>query len=317
MNIITSMHINKCKNYIDTMLSIQQWSGLRKSDIDRWIKNFVDLNDDETLLIYKLLTNIIYFSEKDIVDILEDGVDSCLFNKNVLEQQLENDFQLSRKAINNIVDIEKSKTCFIPLLDKEGPHESSNFMLRLLVKNGIIKSHQSLFLNNLDDAINNHGFDKIVIVDDCVGSGDQLKGYWEKKALVQINGESVLLKDYCASKKIDVHYLVLFGYDNSINIIKKKIDGLNILCIKQLSDKQRVFAENSYAWVDNNELLKATELVKKITDENNIEMYGYMGYDFALIMHETIPDWTLPLFWRETPDWKPLLRRKNSNVSTV
>ena len=37
------LHINKCKNYIDFMLSQQQWSGLTKTEIELWLNNFCDL----------------------------------------------------------------------------------------------------------------------------------------------------------------------------------------------------------------------------------------------------------------------------------
>ena len=55
------LYINKCKTYIDFMLSQQQWSGLTKSEIEQWLSNFRQLDIHEQYFAYKLLASLIYY----------------------------------------------------------------------------------------------------------------------------------------------------------------------------------------------------------------------------------------------------------------
>lgn len=73
------LHIHKCKAYVDFMLSQQQWSGLTKAEVEQWLSNFRDLELYEKYLVYKLLTSLIYYSEKDVIDALNEGIHSRLF----------------------------------------------------------------------------------------------------------------------------------------------------------------------------------------------------------------------------------------------
>lgn len=307
------LYINKCKAYIDFMLSQQQWSGLTKSEIEQWLSNFRQLDIHEKYFAYKLLANLIYYSEKDVIDALNEGIHSRLFNYKVLEKQISAKFGLSQQTIQNIVKEELYNARFIPLLDKNAPHESGNYVSRLLVQQGMINASQSMFLDGIGDEFQKNTFKNLIIVDDCVGSGDQLREFW-KSAKVSINSVSYSLEQFCTENDIEAYYLTLFGYDKSIFSLKKEIKNLKICCVRTLSDSQRVFSQNSYVWANEVEREKAVELFCALALENGLYLYGYKNLDFAFIMHQTIPDWTLPLFWQETPEWKLLMRRKNSNA---
>lgn len=307
------LYINKCKTYIDFMLSQQQWSGLTKSEIEQWLSNFRQLDIHEQYFAYKLLASLIYYSEKDVIDALNEGIHSRLFNHKVLEEQISAKFGLSQQTIQNIVKDELYNARFIPLLDKNAPHESGNYVSRLLVQQGMINASQSMFLSEIGHEFQKNTFKNLIIVDDCVGSGDQLREFWGLSK-VSVNGASYSLAQFCTGNHIEAYYLTLFGYDQSIHSLETEIKDLKICCVRTLSDSQRVFSKNSYVWANETERNKAKELFSALTSENGLYLYGYKGLDFAFIMHQTIPDWTLPLFWQETSDWKLLMRRKNSHA---
>ncbi|MDD3173089.1 MAG: hypothetical protein PHF63_05450 [Herbinix sp.] len=313
MDEIETLHINKSRAFIDFMLSQQQWSGLTKIDVEKWLSNFRELQPKEMILVFKLLTNLIYFSEKDVLEALKEGIHNCLFYNVILEKQKAANFNLSQHALSAITKLELRKTCFIPLLDSDSPHESGNYVTRMLVQHGLIQPNQSMFLNKIVTEIRKQNFSRLVIVDDCVGSGDQLKGFWNT-AVVNDKGNLILLKDFCTQNDIDANYLTLFGYNKSIDELKQTFIDLKICCVRELSDVQRVFANNSYIWSNENERNEALMLFNDMTGNCGIPLYGYKGLDFAFIMHQTIPDWSLPLLWKENADWKLLMRRKNSNA---
>jgi len=304
------IHINRCKLYIDFMLSHHQWTGIHKEDVNRWINNFSGLSDDIISFAYTLLVNIIYYSEADIIVALKEGVKNLLFKEIILQEQKKMHFRLSPQALYSILNDELRASYFIPLLDKNAPHESSNFMLRLLTQNNIIEANQSVFLRDLK--IERSKYIRIVIVDDCVGSGDQLIEFWSRNAKINIDGSEYLLRDYCKlNQNIEVNYLTLFGYENNINALKNRLLGIKVFCVNLLLDKQRVFSNESYIW-QGEELFRARAMLECLLNEKGVPLLGYKDLDFAFIMDKTIPDWSLPMLYKETSDWKPLLRRKST-----
>lgn len=309
---MNSLYINKCKAFIDFMLSQQQWSGLTKANIDLWLNNFKGISQEEKELVFKLLTNVIYFSENDIADALRSGVYKCLSYNDVLEKQKTSGFSTSTHTLTNIHNANINKSCFVPLLDSGAPHESANNICRILVQQGIIPSSRSMFIEQVPNFFKSDQANNLVIVDDCVGSGDQLKTFWEGTR-VSDNGTYLTIKELCQKYEAQANYLTLFGYNKSINELRKMFTDLNIFCVRELNDQHRVFSESSYIWKDKKERIKAFVLFDSLAKNAGINTYGYKNLDFAFIMHKTIPDWSLPIFWQENSDWKLLLRRKDSN----
>lgn len=101
------------------MLTQQQWSGLTNAAIDSWLSNFRGLSHEEQELVYKLLTNLIYFSENDITEALKIGVYNCLSYSDVLEKQKSSGFSLSANTLKNVHNSNIKKSCFVPLLDSD------------------------------------------------------------------------------------------------------------------------------------------------------------------------------------------------------
>lgn len=309
---MNDLYINKCKAFIDFMLTQQQWSGLTKSDIDSWLNNFKELSHEERELVYKLLTNLIYFSENDVADALEKGVYDCLSYSVILNKQKLSKFSLSTNALKNVHKENINKACFVPLLDSGAPHESANNICRTLVQQGIIPDERSKFIYQVPDLLKTGQVNNLIIVDDCVGSGDQLRTFWEKTR-IDIDGSSLSIKELCHKYSVKANYLTLFGYNKSIETLRKELSDLNIICVRELNDQHRVFSDSSYIWKNDEEKAKALDLFDSLAKNAGIPTYGYKKLDFAFVMHKTIPDWTLPIFWKENSDWNLLLRRKNSN----
>jgi hypothetical protein len=308
---------NKYRAYINFMLRRQQWDGIEEKDIEAWIRNFGAFSSDDLQNVYKLLTNIIYYSLHDMVDILEEGVRNSLFYDLLLKTQKESGFTTNSTTLLNIYKEEVKKTCFIPLLDNDSPYESGNYIARLLVQHEIISQDQSFFLNAINDKINNKGYSRIVVCDDCLGSGDQFESFWKTKILNDSGGNQIKFCDFCKKRSLEVIYFVLFGYEDNIEKLRNMYPDIRIHCLRKLTNIHRVFSSNSYVWPNINERDNAIFLFSSITNDNNIPLYGHKGLDFALIMHNTIPDWSLPIFWMSKENWNPLIRRKNSNYGSI
>lgn len=309
---MSDLYINRCKAFVDFMLSQRQWSGISNADIDAWLSNFKRLNHEEQELVFKLLTNIVYFSENDVTEALRIGVYNCLSYSDILEKQKASNFSLSTNALNNIHKANINKACFVPLLDSQAPHESANSICRVLVQQGIIPAEKSMFLNQVPKLFQLGQVNNLVIVDDCVGSGQQLRTFWEETK-IEDDGSQITIKELCEKHSVKANYLTLFGYNKSIEQLSAEFPDLNICCVRELTDQLRVFSESSYIWSNPEERARALKLFTTLAKDAGIPIYGYNNLDFAFVMHKTIPDWSLPIFWKENSDWKLLLRRKNSN----
>lgn len=309
---MSDLYMNRCKAFVDFMLSQRQWSGITNADINAWLSNFKELNHEEQELVYKLLTNIVYFSENDVTEALRIGVYKCLSYSDILEKQKTSNFSLSTNALNNIHKANINNACFVPLLDSQAPHESANGICRVLVQQGIIPAEKSMFLNQVPKLFQSGQVKNLVIVDDCVGSGQQLRTFWEETT-IDDNGSQISIKELCEKYSVKANYLTLFGYNKSIEQLSDEFPDLNICCVRELNDQLRVFSEHSYIWSTPEERGKAFELFDALAKNAGIPTYGYNNLDFAFVMHKTIPDWSLPIFWKENSDWKLLVRRKNSN----
>ncbi len=309
---MNDLFINRCKAFIDFMLAQQQWSGLTKSNIELWLKNFKGLKVTEQKLVYKLLTNIIYFSEYDVTETIRDGVFNCLSYNDILNKQIQEGFSISNHNLLQIHKTNIKESCFVPLLDSDAPHESGNNICRIMVQQEMIPQERSLFIKQVPSFLKKNKTKRIVIVDDCVGSGDQLRDFW-KKTRVHDDDCSLTIGEMCQKNNLKAHYLTLFGYNKSIDSLKKELPDLSIYCVRELSEQHRVFSDSSYIWKDKTERDTAFNLFCSIAKNSGIPTLGYSNLDFAFIMHKTIPDWSLPIFWMENSEWNNLLRRKNSN----
>lgn len=306
------LYINKCNTFINFMLRQQQWTGLSRHEIDGWISNFGSVTSEEKYLIYKLLTNIIYYSEDDIIDALKEGINDKIFYKKMIKMQIDSGFQISQHSISQAYKDELRNSCFIPLLDRGKPYESANYILRLCIQNRFITTNQSIFLDGLVSYTNDKKVENLVIIDDCVGSGDQLRAFWHISTVTE-NGKEISLREFCKTRNINVFYLTLFGFKDTISALNSEFDDLNVVCVRELTRTLNVFDDASYVWDDVNERNKALDLFQEFASNNNFDIHGYNYLDFAIIMHRTIPDWSLPIFWKENADWKPLMRRKDSH----
>jgi len=169
-----------------------------------------------------------------------------------------------------------------------------------------------MFIDDAASAITSGAFSRIVIVDDCVGSGQQLETFWNSQTVTD-GGTLFPIGEFCKKHSVKANYLTLFGYNKNIERLQKDLTGLDVFCARLLSDEHRAFNNHSYIWDDEEELQKALNLFAALCETAGIPLYGYRDLDFAFIMHNTIPDWSLPLFWKRNADWNLLMRRKNSD----
>jgi hypothetical protein len=308
MEFVKSVQREKCFEYIKKMIQMKQWSGIPSySHFKEWFDfNFDGIDEENLYLVYKLLINIIYFSESDLVDLLRDAINNKLTNKYILAEQIKSNFSYSRQTLMNLQNNYLSSVIYLSK-DYNISSSGSNYLSRLLVKNKIVKEKQLLNLYDLYPQKNK----QVVIIDDCLGSGNQFDTFLSNKKIFK-TGESII--SWSAKNNIKVTVLILFGYSESVRKLKYKYPNIDFLCVRSLNIEHRVFSDNSYIWFDVNETKDALAFFLELTDKKGMKLLGYKDLDFLLIMHDTVPNWTLPLIWDGNGElWKPLIGRKNTD----
>jgi hypothetical protein len=314
-NCLTPLNLSQLDDYINNALliitfylRIGQWDGITEGDIKLWLKNFKNDVLDRYLSI-KLLNHIIYYSESDMELLLREAIFNRVISQEIiLPTQIANNFAINNQDLIAMLNNEIQKTLFIPLLDGPRPDESGNQLMRILTQRLEIPTSQVKFHFFIEDS--DSQCNRLVIIDDCMGSGQQCYDFWTKATIK----DSIPLSEWCKANNIRVYYVVLVGYEKTIADIVKDMPELNICCMEQLNDQQRVFEPNSVFWADNTEKEVALRFFSWIAHEHNFSPFGYRNLDFALIMHKTIPDWNLHCLWKKRDKWIHLMRRKDSDV---
>ncbi|QDW27223.1 hypothetical protein FFJ24_021290 [Pedobacter sp. KBS0701] len=302
------LYCSNKKALIRTMCRTSQWSGVTEGEITDWLyHNFKETKGRYFAI--KILLHALYYSEANLIELLKDGIYSKIFGDR-LKTKLINDGNIyhPRSEMESIINGCIAETLFIPLLDSNSPSESGNSMIRYLThKTGMspvnAEFHFKVDLAKLDK------YKYIVIVDDCLGSGQQIYDFWNTNSAI---GD---IKKEAQSRGIEIFYLILIGNEDALLDLQLNGDlqGLKVRICEKLSSDNRVFEVSNNIWNgDQEEMDEAIKYLDQIEAVYQVPRKGYNELDFAVFIHNTTPDWSLPIFWKQNSDWKPLFKRKNS-----
>lgn len=301
MNLSEKMYyIDSSRAFYSFLISSRQWTGFGERELNIWIDNFSQIVDGEYIAC-RLLNECIGYSEKDIVPMIKGAIDSILVNEIILPKQIETGFSCIKSDMEYALKNGLSRTLFVPLSVNNVPGESANSIIRLLTQqmgNMINKQFQFEIQDDCE-------YERIIIVDDCIGSGEQFNNFWED---AEIHSHKKM-RDWCNSKGIRVYYVVLIGFDETINNLQETFSDITIICVEKLKDHHKVL-----------DILKKDAIFKEREQEFfeylnqcNIQILGFNDMQFAVFIHNNIPDWSLPVFYKKREFWEPLLRRKDSD----
>ncbi len=305
---ITDMQLY-CSNkqaVIRTICRTNQWSGVRECDVNDWI-NFNFKSDDGRYLATKILLHSLFYSEENLSQLLKRGVFDLILGRTANQRLvlLDEVFKIPSENESSIKAM-LERTIFVPLLDKDKPSESGNAMLRLMTGRIGINAHNTEFHFKLtEERLSN--YDRLIIIDDCIGSGAQLDNFWNKVFLPLRNSGWL--------QRHEIYYLSLVGYERQIQELQfeGRLPGLQVVLCDKLDERNRVFSSDNHMWRSQEELDFAIAFFAELEQKMGIPRLGYNGLDFSVFLHSSVPDWALPIFWTKRSDWRPLLTRKNSN----
>lgn len=298
------LYIDTCSLFFKFLFNKKQWSGVTKTDYLRWINNFNQVEEGKYIAV-RILNFLLYYSEDDLLKLLDDVVMSIFEENVVLPLEVENKFSLLPSDIEFAVKNAISKTIIMPAMeDLQDPGASGPEIIRH-VRNHFQPQIKTIYNHEL---LSDTACDTVIIIDDCLGTGEQCEAFWTTAQIK--NGK--LLRDWILENKKRVYYIALVGYKKSVELLKKEYPELKIKCGEYLDDYHQVFSHNSRCWRDNDEQNWAKTEIEKISKENGITAGGFNDMSFAVALHKTIPDWSLPILYKNKNEWKHFIERKTT-----
>jgi uncharacterized protein len=293
-NIIKEHIADDLKKYITAteIVEIEKKFGLYKGhkissdDIRIWLDQFS--NNDEKRIMYKLLQNIVFYSESLIREKL-----SIIHDK------------VKVGVIHKIKDNERTRKDII-ISSFGSPVKSSSSYARLYASENKIISKNSIPFEKLKSISNSfEDISAIVFVDDIFASGDTIIEFLDAIHDSLRNG-------------IKVYITAITGYSKAIDKINEKaLDiGLDceILVADILDERDSCFSINSNVFPDDNERTKAYEICneygKKIAKKIPL---GYDNLQSLIVFPDNCPNNSLPILWKKLSkpvfSWQPLFER--------
>lgn len=147
----------------------------------------------------------------------------------------------------------------------------------------------------------------LVLVDDFVGTGQQMITMWENLGL-----------DAVASSGVPIFYTPALATTYGHRAILDQCKGLTLSPGQLIPSEYSATVENSILWPAGKgqeylDIVRRASMRAGIPDTNGASVDDWQGFHrlgLALAMHGSIPDATLALFRWEGNGWNPLIQRK-------
>lgn len=273
-----------------------------------WLKNFDNVEEQYALY---MLSQFMYFNNNTIRELLQ-RVYQDLYKRPII-------FSIRRKNRNTmdegVIDAKfqkiLNKTRFLGL---GNPSESGVHMLYYfrqenldLKKDHFINAYE-LFDYKIDNdkiiaEINPEKVNRIVFIDDFCGSGDQATEYYDK------------IINVFKSKAPDIHvsYYALFATNDGLNRVRA-LGYDEVMSVYILDGSFKCFSENSRHFKITTKLDDCKNQCEIMCRKygSNLSIKSAMGHgDCQLLLgfHHNTPNNTLPIFWSEKNNWKPIFKR--------
>jgi len=291
--------------------------------VDEWLENYIDSDKDllikEQINVLYLLSKFMYFGNKELRQLLW-SLYRDLFKYPIIESiRKENNNSTNLDFINNEFQKELERSRFLGV---GNPSESGIHLLYYfrqeckLSKEYFINFNDIFVTKQVEETLNggkrrpylmseiaDKNIKRYIFIDDFCGSGSQATGYL-KTIVKNIKFEN---------KDIEVNYFMLFATEHGINEVRKLELFNTVDAVYTIDESFRTFSDNSRYFI-----FVPNEQIEKEFSKNTCLKYGQklffppLGYgncQLLLGLFHNTPDNTLPIFWSEVNEWKPIFKR--------
>jgi hypothetical protein len=288
------------------LVDVQLWPKKANFDPVGWISNFTP---EEKPYALRLLEGFTFFSQELVPQMFR----SAFVNLSKLVLSQKNDLQQAKTEWAHFLS-----NVTVVRVTGENPNDSdSGFAFSRYARDylGIpeknILSPEAALINFF---LNPRG--NLVFVDDFVGSGNQFIETWQRKYVIRQKLYSFEQIAAWGSGDIKFFYCPVICTEYGRNNIAPHCRQVQIVPAHFFDESQSTLTSNSAIWredmqVEGPEFIKRASLQAGIPDLNGAVgcWRGFHKLGLALAFSHGWPDATLPLFYFNENNWKPLLRK--------
>lgn len=297
------------QHQIDALRTVGFWPGEDKLDVDRWLSNF-DEGDKDTAIV--LLSSFVFLSDRVVESLLVDAYTSLQRSIKMVDWDLVDGNGRKMKEPNVLFtfptgekpSVTDSGYSFARKMRQQFKLDESQIMDPAEVAR-VLSSRSANDVNNT----------ALVLVDDFAGSGEQVCKTLEREIRVK-NEKSASIQALANEKGLRVYYCLLVATGYAKKRLEREHNYLSVICSHVLGERYNIKSTNC-AIVADDVRAKLCKLIDKYADlylkspnvPNYVGKYGFCNLGLTIAFQHSVPDATLPIFWAESSDWKPLYRR--------
>lgn len=291
--LLDTSHLIQLKSTENAKLFIEKgiWNNISTTTLTQWLNNFV--SEEEKLLSAFLLNSFIYRTDIQTNSLLQNAFSSVLPSVlekniwNVLEQESFLKTLTSKYRINKDIRI-------VPVIrNTDNPTKSGPLLSRLYRRNININSEHFIWNWQIQKAIED-GAKVIIFIDDTIASGNQFSEFIAKCNI-----------DYESARFI---YLPLLACKQGLDVLERNMPKLEVSPVEIIGDDINFFGQYE-KYSDLRELYLQVESSKLNSNFLRKFSCGYEGLSLTISYNHGTPNATLPLYWYESDNFFPLVRR--------
>ena len=289
---------------IQFLTDIGVWPVGDRMDPYAWLCNF---KLDERPFAFNLLNIFLYYNEQ-LVDALLYGAVQGLSARIVSSAT---SFEEARNEWHGFLN-----TVLVSYVQGENPNPTDSgplFARKARQVLGIDEGHiidPEIALTHLSE----NPDCSIMLVDDFVGSGNQMIETWHRSYHSAVDGPHSFAAA-AAQRRTEILYVPIVATRSGLTAIENECIGLKVRPAHVLDERYSLTSPNSVLWPDALKSDAASFLFDAscragIVDECEHGWKGFHDLALALAFHHSVPDATLPLFfWKKKNQWVPLISR--------
>lgn len=271
---------------------------MQPMDIDPagWLSNF---DDEDQLVASALLESFVFFNEDMVSALLRSALAS------IAEQP---DFDAGQSAWQSFLD---SVLISFPAGEEPSPTDSGYHFVRKMRQVGFDEGRildPPGMVNRIESLTEPAA---LILVDDIVGSGDQLVASWNRDYPLRSGGYTSLAEQWDEGKITAAYVVAPIVTWEARRRLAEDLPFMRVRAAHTLGPEYSALSEHTILVPEAlREQLK--DVVIKYAPRIGVsedKAFGHGRLGLNLAFDHATPDLTLPLIWSSAAEWKPLRRR--------
>lgn len=286
-------YLLRVKQYAKFQINQRIWDSITSNDLDSWLNNFKD--KEGQLLSAILLDSLVLRSETQTTSLLSSALQCALPNAK---------YKTPEEAFGGVNYIEKltsreidSSIRIVPVIrDLDPPTKSGPSIARMYKRQLGVNEKYMIWPWLIGDSISK-GVKSFVFIDDVLASGQQASEFFSAQKLSSYDD-------------VFFSYLPLLAHDEGVGRLQKEHPYIKISPVEKVGHSSSLFNSERYGGIGDLKDLYEMVAKKHISKRSFKQMpFGYNSLALTFSYHHATPNASLPLYWYESEDFHPLVRR--------